>query len=902
MTRFFPKSIRLQLLIIALIVGFPAIGVILYSGFRLKDDLVINASKDVQKLADRIASEHNNLVIGAEQLMIALSELPEAKNHDQARLLPILQKLKSLNPMYSNIFIADRNGLVWASAVPVKPPFIVADRRYFKNALATGKLSSGEYVLSRATTKPTFNMAYPLKDDHGSITGVISVGFIIDNYRQFLKQPNVAERTSFVLIDHRGIILSRGIETEKYIGKPYSPEYFQQILDSPDNFTTIRAGIAGDSRIISLRKLSLPAENSPYMYVTAGVPVDLVMNQANKMLLRNLAFLMAFMVLSLAFAWFFGKRSIADRISLLENAAQRFANGDLHANISDLIRGGELGRLAEAFDTMVQKLSESTRSREEKELMLREQNRQLEEEMGERQKAEERLRANERFLQTIIDTEPECVKMVDIEGNLLMMNRSGLEMIEAESFDQVKGKCVCPMLMPEYRDAFLQLTANVFAGKSGSLRFEALGLKGGHIWLETYAVPYRNEFGEISACLGISRDVTELKTVALEKSNLENQLLQSQKMESIGRLAGGVAHDFNNLLTPIMGYAELVKYKMPLDSPEIRKLDNIIQAADKARILTQQLLSFGRKQILDMKIIKMNEVIASFYEILRRTIRENIDIQLRLSHDSHCVRADSNQLLQITMNLAINSQDAIKDKGTIIIETAPITLDDEYVKQDALVKAGNYLMLVVADTGCGMDEETLSRVFEPFYTTKAIGEGTGLGLATVYGLVKQHDGYIRAFSEPGKGSVFKMYFPIIDEKPDVADVNTSEQLTSDLAGRTILLVEDNEMVRNMVNDLLISQGFTVLAEEGPKQALKSSKGEKIDLLLTDVVMPDMNGPELHKLLLKTHPGLKVIYMSGYTDNVIVHHGVLDKGINFIQKPFAVNDLADKIVTVLTSEE
>ena len=511
--------------------------------------------------------------------------------------------------------------------------------------------------------------------------------------------------------------------------------------------------------------------------------------------------------------------------------------------------------------------------------------------------------ANTRFLlrqRAILDNLPMLAWLKDTEGRYEMINEP-LAVACALSFEECIGKTDLDIWPHEMAKGYMADDREVcMSGQKKQVEELIYTSEGEKCWHITYKTPIFDEQGQIIGTAGIAQDITSIKEAEKERINLENQLNQSQKLESIGRLAGGVAHDFNNLLTPIIGYAELVKYKLPEDSPEARKLDNILQASDKARILTQQLLSFGRKQILDMTVVNLNEVISSFYEILRRTIRENIDIQLSLSNDGYGIRADRNQLLQIIMNLTINGQDSITDKGVITIGTAPVTLDDEYVKQDALVKAGRYLMLAVTDTGSGMDDETLSHVFEPFYTTKSRGEGTGLGLATVYGLVNQHGGYIRAFSELGQGTVFKLYFPIVDEKPTVAGEAASTHVTLNGTGYTIMLVEDNEMVRNMVYDLLTGHGFKVLVEENPKQALKISKGEQIDLLLTDVVMPDMNGPELHQRLLKTHPGLKVIYMSGYTDNVIVQHGVLEIGINFIQKPFAVNDLSNKIEAVLNA--
>jgi PAS domain S-box-containing protein len=396
----------------------------------------------------------------------------------------------------------------------------------------------------------------------------------------------------------------------------------------------------------------------------------------------------------------------------------------------------------------------------------------------------------------------------------------------------------------------------------------------------------------------IVRDISERKEAEAEKQSLMIQLNQSQKIESIGRLAGGVAHDFNNLLMPIYGYSELLQLHMQPGNPDLDRVNKIIQAADKAKILIQQLLGFGRKQILEMKIIDLNEVVNSIYEILQRTIRENIDIRLCLARKTSGIRADRHQIEQIIMNLVINAQDAIENKGVITIETAEVTLDEEYARQHVAVKPGRYMMLVVTDTGSGMDQETISHVFEPFFTTKAEGKGTGLGLATVYGLVKQHEGNIWIYSEPGKGSAFKIYFPIVSGRPVAEQTVVPEHIWLNAANRTILLVEDNDQVRQVVYDLLDHQGFNVIVSDCAKQALELADGKHIDLLLTDVVMPDMNGPELHKKLSDSHPLLKVLFMSGYTNNSIADHGVLDEGINFIQKPFTNDNLINKIQFVI----
>jgi two-component system cell cycle sensor histidine kinase/response regulator CckA len=479
----FPKSIKTHLFLMVLLMAVPAVGIILYSGVYSRNQAIKDAQWDTQQLAAMIATEQQNLVTGAEQMMTALAQLPEVKNHDPALIEPVLQKLLELNSMYSNIIIADSRGSVWATAVPTKPPFVVADRRYFRNAVSSGRLSAGEYVVSRATAKPALNLGYPLKNDHGDVVGVISVGFRIDQYRQLLARMPSPPGTSYVLTDYRGIMLTRAIDPEKYAGKPYTPEIFRQMQESPDASVTIRAGISGERRIITLRKLTLPGEQEPYLYITLGIPLDVALHEANQALQREMALLLVSLGVVLALAWLLGKRSISDRVALLEQASHRLARGDHTINISELVVGGELGRLAQSFDAMVQQLAESDRVRRDK----------------------------EQFLQTIIETEPECVKLVDRDGRLLMMNRSGLEMIEAESFAAVKGKNVCPLVIPEHREAFKRLITDAFAGEAGTLQFELVGLRGTHSWLDSQVVPYRDETGEIVAALSITRNITQRK-------------------------------------------------------------------------------------------------------------------------------------------------------------------------------------------------------------------------------------------------------------------------------------------------------------------------------------------------------------------------------------------------------
>ncbi|MCP4580495.1 MAG: PAS domain S-box protein [candidate division Zixibacteria bacterium] len=401
---------------------------------------------------------------------------------------------------------------------------------------------------------------------------------------------------------------------------------------------------------------------------------------------------------------------------------------------------------------------------------------------------------------------------------------------------------------------------------------------------------------------GLAIDISERKRVKEEKAHLEEQYHQAQKVESIGRLAGGISHDLNNLLSPILGYGEILLGNLGSAEKRQEYAGQIVLAAERARDLVRQLLAFGRRQTLEYKPVDMNRAVTSFKKLLRRTIREDIEIKIIPSPDIWTVMADIGQIEQVIMNLAVNAADAMPEGGCLTIEIAPTNLDEEYITIHQDVKPGPYVMLSISDTGCGMNDEVLEHMFEPFFSTK--GElGTGLGLATVFGIVKQHGGNVWAYSEIGKGTTFKIYLPV-SEKQLVKEKTPGKAIGSLRGTETILLVEDNDQVRQLALTILRRQGYEVLVAENGADALKTleSYDGPVHLLFTDVVMPEMNGRELYTKITNEYQGLKVLYMSGYTDNVIAHRGVLDEGIAFIQKPFTSQALAIKTREVLDTKD
>ncbi len=402
--------------------------------------------------------------------------------------------------------------------------------------------------------------------------------------------------------------------------------------------------------------------------------------------------------------------------------------------------------------------------------------------------------------------------------------------------------------------------------------------------------------GKAIQLIGTVQDVTE-------RRELEKQLHLSQKMEAVGKLAGGIAHDFNNFLTSILGYADLVLMKLEKDNPLKEYMTEINKACRRAASLTRQLLAFSRKQIFQTKVLNLNDVISDMEKMLRRLIGEDIELKAFRSHELGNVEVDQSQVEQVIMNLTINGRDAMPQGGKLTIETANVNLDESYARKHSSVKPGPYVMMAISDNGIGMDKETQFRIFEPFFTTKELGKGTGLGLSTVYGIIKQSGGYIWIYSEPGTGTTFKIYLPRVDKTVEQVEQEIGPK-KSLKGSETILVVEDNDMVRQVAFEIFLNYGYTVLEAKNGEAAIEICKQHEgpIHLMIADVVMPKMGGRKLAKYLESIRKETKVLYMSGYTEDTIVHRGILPQGMNFLQKPFTHEMIANKVRELLDDRQ
>ena len=642
--------------------------------------------------------------------------------------------------------------------------------------------------------------------------------------------------------------------------------------------------------------------------------------------------------------------------------------------------------------------------------------------VSERKNSEHALKQSEKFLQAIIDTEPDCIMLLAKDGTLQMMNRAGLAMIEAGSFDRVQGRPVLPLIVPEYREAFMNVIAEAFQGRSGLLEFELIGIKGRRLWLETRTVPLLNDRNEITAMLGVTRDITEQKraktalidsekrfkrlvesvtdyiyTVKVEKGrgvatvhgpgcvtvtgysseeyqadpdlwyrmifeedrnailqktndilsgspvapfehriihkdgtirwvkntpvprfdkegrlvdydglitditplkHLEAQLRQAQKMEAIGQLAGGVAHDFNNILTAIIGYGNLIQMKLPAGDTVRPFVSQILASAERAAQLTHSLLAFSRKQVIDLRNVNLNAIIQRVNSLLLKLIGEEIEFKTELCDRDLTVLADSVQMEQVLMNLVVNARDAVQDHGRITIETSVFELSEEFIRTHAYGEPGSYALVTVSDTGEGMEETTRRRIFEPFFTTKEVGKGTGLGLSMVYGIVKQHKGYITVSSEPGKGAVFSIYLPLVaGTAPEAEKKAPAIELRG---GETVLLAEDDQVVRNLTKMVLENFGYRVIEAVDGEDAVNkfNEQSAAVDLLVFDIIMPKKNGKDAYLEIKQKRPDIKVLFTSGYTADIIHQKGILDPDMVFILKPISPTMFLEKVREVL----
>jgi PAS domain S-box-containing protein len=510
--------------------------------------------------------------------------------------------------------------------------------------------------------------------------------------------------------------------------------------------------------------------------------------------------------------------------------------------------------------------------------------------------SEENLRESEERYRMLAEAAQDSIFILDRTGRFQYINRYGAAQLKSIP-EEIINQNLTNFVPADTRNKLIRDIETVIRIGSPLFLQDKINLGGREVWLDTVLVPLGLSGNNATSVLGVARDITWRKQSEEVKVRLESQLYQSQKMEAVGRLAGGVAHDFNNLLTAVLGYSDLALKRLLPDDPLHKEIVEIRTAAERATVLTRQLLAFSRKQVLQPKVLDLGEVVSELTIMLERLLGDDIILDMRCAPGTGSVVADPAQIQQVVLNLAINSRDAMPDGGTLSIQSEKVQVDRSPVSLEFPGQPGSHIQLTISDTGAGMDLETQSHLFEPFFTTKAQGKGTGLGLATVHGIITQSGGYIEVYSEPGRGTVVKILLPEYQCKAEPADEKAEQTARG---SETVLLVEDSIQVRALTRRILTSYGYRVLEAADGQAAMEVSKRERgrIHLLLTDVVMPGMNGSALAGLLVESRPDMKVVYMSGYTDDEVIRRLALDETCHFIPKPFRPEVLALRLREVL----
>ncbi len=543
------------------------------------------------------------------------------------------------------------------------------------------------------------------------------------------------------------------------------------------------------------------------------------------------------------------------------------------------------------------KANQANESLEEELFRLRSRVSELEQSELELRHVKDELQSKEQLLHFILNNTPNVILVKNLNHQYVLINRLYEKLFNLQP-GWILGRTDYDIFPREVAANCIEFDRQIMeSGKAVTYEMQVPLEDGVHTYFEN-KFPLFNQEGQLYGIAAISTDITELKNTEESLRKREAELRQSQKMEAVGRLAGGIAHDFNNLLTVILGYADLILLQLPENDALYSDVVGIKNEGERAALLVRQLLAFSRQSVLQPRVINLNEVIGSLTKLLKRLINEDVELITNLDANLGNIKADQSQLEQVIINLAVNARDAMFSGGKLILETSNVELSQDYADNHLYANPSQYIVLAVSDTGQGIPDELKTKIFEPFFTTKAQGQGTGLGLSTVYGIVKQSGGGIEVYSEPNKGTTFKIYLPLVNEQKTASII--SPQTSSNLSGtETILLVEDDSSIRQLIAKILLSHGYRILEASRPKEALQICKDaiEPIHLVLTDVVMPEMYGPDMVKQIQQTHPDTHIIYMSGYTQGALSSQNLLEAEANLISKPFTSITVLSKIRSV-----
>jgi two-component system cell cycle sensor histidine kinase/response regulator CckA len=859
-------SLRNRILALIFFVLLPSLVLVIYTTSHERNREIAESRENVFHLARLASLEEQRLIEETRELLVVISGYRSIREHDAKNANRDLASLLSGFPRYTNFGVAGPDGLMWASALPMPRPVDISDRDYFQRAVLNKGLGIGGFQIGRVTGVPGINLGYPIFNDAGEIKNVVFAAMSPAAMNRFEVEMAawLPTGSSLTRMDDEGRVLSRWPGGAADAGRP-APE-FSLLMNARargDDYTRFTDSHGRDFLNVFARvPTSLSAGD---VFVVLSIPENEVFSEARSVLRRGLLGLGLVALVSLGAGWIGTNVVVLRPVRKLLGATKRLAGGDLSARTGQEHGRGELGELAAAFDGMAETLQER---------------------QYERDRAEEALRRSEADYRSLVQNAPYGIMRSTPDGRVLRANPALVKMLGYDTEEDV-----LKLILP--RDVYVDSpeggrtleTTTEADPRDLALRFRRRD--GKEIQVRASGRWVREDGGRLQYLESILEDVTERKS-------LEAQLAQAQKMEAVGRLAGGVAHDFNNLLGVMLGYSELLLGELDANDPRRQRAAEIKRASDRAASLTRQLLAFSRRQVLTPRVVDLNAVVDSLDKMLRRLIGEDVNLVSRLGVDVGRVRIDPNQIDQVLMNLVVNARDAMPEGGKIILETANLDLSTPQIYENVTIPAGSYVRLAVTDTGIGMDEETRVHIFEPFFTTKEVGKGTGLGLSMVYGIVRQSGGHIVSRSRPGKGTTFEIYLPRVDESEQMEAVRAAADLPR--GTETILLVEDEDALRDLLREFLASGGYTVLDASNGSVAVQIARNfpRPIHLVVTDVSMPGIQGRQVADEVLRIRPEVRVLYISGYTDDSVLRDGAMAEGTAFLGKPFTQASLLGRV--------
>lgn len=856
-------SIRKNLIFLVILAVLPALLILLYTGVEQRRFAVEKAKDNILLLTHAMAKTQEDITNNTRQTLSTLALLPEIQNLDLQTSQKIFAAVLDKNPIYRNITLTDLKGDVLVSGIP-SGPINLGDRKHFKEAIKQKDFAIGEYIVSRVgSTVPAFPFAYPVLDDKGQVKTILTTTINLTSFSIFFEISNLPKDSFIAVTDHKGIRLFYypSKKTTNPVGKAIQGKSWEIASNTQMSDTYVSEGSDGVRRMFAFEPIRVAPEKPPYLYMWVGIPESDILEPANDIQTRNILLMLLATVMALLISWYIGKKTLVSPLRGLVGLTQKFANGDLDTSNKQAVRNDEIGTLNQAFYEMADSLNQSQKG-------LRE--------------------SQERFK-----------KLSNLTFEGILIHNMGIPTDINESFakmfgyskEELMGKDLIELLVPhEYHPIIKE---NIV--KSVSTPYEVEGRKkDGTLFpveIESRTVTGEKENYRVAAF----RDITERKRIEEERFKLEEQMVQTQKLESLGVLAGGIAHDFNNLLAAIMGHAELTKRRLPPESSALENLRQIEHASERAADLAKQMLAYSGKGKFVTETINLNDLLEEMIHMLQVSISKNVVLRLDPYASLPVINADATQIRQIIMNLVINASEAIgKKSGIISISTGCMDCDKDYLKNVWLeenLKDGLYVYVEVADTGCGMDKETLSKLFDPFFTTKFTGRG--LGMSAVMGIVRGHNGALKVYSEIDKGTTFKILLPAAN-KP--AEVFNGELHTDTWVGTgKVLLVDDEETVRGIGVEMLKELGFDPLTANDGKEALEVFKNNAdITLVVLDLTMPKMGGEQCYRELKLLNPDVRVIISSGYNEYE-VSQKFIGKGIaGFVQKPYKLSTLKEAI--------